>query len=276
MQTGDKIALHKWQERVISCREGRGETEDESWQRAARWYESWVRNNDYVVLTMPRLLPLLDRESRVLEIGPGTGAFTMPLAQAVGEVVAVEPSVNMREILNHNLSQAGIENVHVIPNPIEEAVESLNGSFDLAFASYSLYNVEPIDRVIRDLAQLARHIMVLIGSGERRGWQRDLHSQFRGRDLVSAPQLQYFYPLLLEMGIYADVQVFTTSHNSVYDSEAALIDWWQRYFHLDDSQRDSLRSALLPLTEQRGSQIGIYDQSRVALVWIEPGRSLKG
>lgn len=276
MQTDNNTALRAWQEQVIACREGRGETEEESWQRTARWYQDWVSNNDYVELTMPRLLPLVDEGSRVLEIGPGTGAFTIPLAGAVQEVVAVEPSGNMREILKHNLLQADIENVRVIPDPIEEAVETLDGSFDLAFASYSLYNVETIDQVIQELVRLARHVMVLIGSGERREWQRDLHCQFRGRDLVSAPQLQYFYPLLLEMGIYADVQVFTTSHNSVYDSEEALIDWWQRYFHLDDSQRDSLRSALLPLTEQRGSQIGIYDQSQVALVWIEPGRSLKG
>jgi SAM-dependent methyltransferase len=250
------------------------ESEDQAWQRAAEWYQDWVRHNDYVDLILPRLMTVLGPTARVLEIGPGSGAFTLPLAHAVQEVVAVEASAEMRAVLGRYLAQAGIGNVHLVPQQIEKAVETLAGPFDLAFASYSLYNVEAIDVVIRNLVHLARHVVALMGTGEPREWEQALYRRFLGGERVAPPQVQHFYPILLEMGIYADAQVFWTSYNHVYDSEEALVEWWQRRFHLPESERPALRAALLPLTERRDGQIGIYQRSRAALVWIERGRNV--
>lgn len=266
-------ALRRWQAQVAACREACGESEDESWQQAAEWYQDWVRHNDYVSLVLPRLLAALGPTARVLEIGPGSGAFTLPLANAVQEVVAVEPSADMRAVLARNLAQTSIDNVHLVPQQIEAVLDTCTGPFDLALASYSLYNVEEIDVVIRRLVHLAEHVAVLIGTGEPREWERELYRRFLGRERVTPPQVQHFYPLLLEMGIYADVQVFWTSYNSVYDSEDALVEWWQRHFNLPEAQRPALREALLPLAEWRDGQIGIYQRSRAALVWIERGRN---
>ncbi len=273
-------ALQRWQEQVAACRAARWESEDEAWQRAAEWYQDWVQHNDYVSLVLPRLLKAVGPRARVLEIGPGSGAFTRPLACIARQVVAMEPSADMRAVLAHNLAQAGIANVHIIPRPVEslrevarEEKEALAGSFDLALASYSLYNVTEIDVVIRELVRLAQHVVALMGTGELEEWYCDLHRRFRGGDPVPPPQVQYFYPVLLEMGIYANVEVFWTSYNYVYDSEEAMIEWWRRRFHLPEAERPALRSALLPLAERRDGQLGIYRRSRAALVWIERGRN---
>ncbi|MBM4431579.1 MAG: hypothetical protein FJ026_14725, partial [Chloroflexi bacterium] len=82
-------AFRQWQAQILACREARLESEAEAWQRAAEWYQDWVRHNDYVEQVLPRLLAILGPRARVLEIGPGSGAFTLPLARAVHEVVAV-------------------------------------------------------------------------------------------------------------------------------------------------------------------------------------------
>lgn len=266
--------LREWQAQVVACREARLESEDEAWERAAEWFEDWVRHNDYVDRVLPRLLATLDPAARVLEIGPGSGAFTLPLARAVEEVVAVEPSTDMRAVLRRNLAEANLTNVVVIPQQIEEAVETLAGPFDLAFASYSLYGVEAIDLVMRRLVDLAEHVVALMGSGEPREWERVLHRRFVGRERVAPPQVQYFYPLLVEMGIYPDVEMLWTTYNHVYDSEEALVAWWRRRFRVPESEGPALREALLPLTERREGQLGIYQRSRAALVWIERGRNV--
>ena len=268
-----RTALCQWKEQIASCRDERLESEDQAWQRMAEWYGDWVRHNDYVALVLPRLLAAVDSNARVLEVGPGSGAFTIPLARAAREVVAVEPSANMRAVLAHNLACAGIANGSLVPQQIEDAADTLNGPFDLAFASYSLYNVEAIDRVVRSLVRLSHHVVAWMGTGERRDWYRDLFQRFRGRELVSPPQLERFYPVLLEMGIYADVDVFWTTYNYVYNSEDALLEWWLHHFHLPESERLALRNALMPLTEWRDGKIGIYRTSRAALVWIERGRN---
>lgn len=267
-------ALQEWQERMAACRREREESDDEAWQRLAHWYDTWVQHNDYVELTLPRLLRHAGSTARVLEIGPGSGAFTIPLASAVREVVALEPSPAMRDMLACNLSEAGITNVRIVPCRIEEGMEVVDGIFDLALASHSLYSVKPIDAVVRGMVRLARHIVVLMGTGEQREWYQTLHHRIKGRDRIPYPHFRHFYALLLEMGIYANVEMIWTSANFIYDSEEALVEWWARHFHLDEGHRDELRSALLQVAKRRGNHIGIYDQRRTALIWINGERSL--
>ena len=231
------------------------------------------RQSDRSDIVLSRLRPLVNSHSRILEIGPGSGGLTIPLADMAQEIVAVEPSAGMRAVLARNLAAAGKNNVHLIPKYIEESLAEIQGPFDLALASYSLYNVESIDAVVQGLIRLSRHVVAVMGTGEQRAWYRDLYCRFRGREPAPPPQVQYFYPVLLEMGIYADVQVFWTSTNYVFDSEEALLDWWMHHFHLPEADRAALWEALLPLTERRDGQIGIYRRSRAALVWIERERN---
>jgi 16S rRNA (adenine1518-N6/adenine1519-N6)-dimethyltransferase len=54
----------------------------------------------------------------VLEIGPGLGALTLPLAGCVNHVTAVEKDGRLAETLNKKLSQEGIANVTLINDDI--------------------------------------------------------------------------------------------------------------------------------------------------------------
>ncbi|MEA3340623.1 MAG: class I SAM-dependent methyltransferase [Chloroflexota bacterium] len=267
-------ALEEWQERVAICRKEREESEGETWQRLALWYDTWVRHNDYVERVLPWLLQRVGSTARVLEIGPGSGAFTLPLASAVREVVVVEPSPTMREVLTRNLAEAGVTNARIVPRRVEEGLEVVDGSFDLALASHSIYNVEPIDAIVRGLARLARHVVVLVDAGEQREWYRTLHRRFKGKDRIPSPHFRHLYAVLLEMGIYADVEIIWTSANYVYDSEEELVEWWAHHFVLEQDRRSALRSAILQVAERRRNHIGIYDRRRTALVWIDTERSL--
>lgn len=267
-------ALQQWQEQVAAMRRERKEPQDQLWQRLAAWHNNWVRHNDYVELVFPRLRDRVDSESRVLEIGPGSGGFTLPLARAVKELVAVEPASNMRDLLAENLVQAGLQNVRVVPRHVEDGLEELPGPFDLAVASHSLYNVLPIDAVVRELVRMARHVVILMGTGEQREWYQSLYRRFKGRAPVSPPHVGHFYPVLLEMGIFADVEILWTSYNYVFESEDTLVTHWARQFHLDEGRRSDLEAALLPMAERRGQQIGLYDDRRAALITIDRARNL--
>ena len=239
------------------------------WQRLAGWYDAWVQNNDYVDVVMSRLPVALGQDKRILEIGPGSGGFTLPVAEEAGRVVAVEPSPAMREVLTRKLAAARLENVCVVPERGEKALADIEGTFDLALASHSLYNVVPIDDVLRDLVRLAARTVILMGVGDQPDWYRTIHREFRGVERVPSPHLKQFYPVLLEMGLLADVEIVWASANYVYETVEDLVDWWAFHLQVNGRQRDSLRTALLPLTECRGSRIGIYGRRRMALIRIE-------
>jgi SAM-dependent methyltransferase len=267
-------ALEEWQEHVAAYRREREQPEEQSWEQFSQWYDSWVYSNDYVERTLSRLQRHLGPTTRVLEIGPGSGAFTLALAPIVEEIIAVEPAPSMRAVLNRNLSKNDITNVKVIPGRIEDFLQDEKGTFDLALASYSLHDVESMDIVIWDLIRLARHLFILMGTGEPLKWRQDLYQRFKGKDRLRPPQFDYFYPILLEMGIFADVEIIWISANYVYNSEEELVEWWMKNLHLDGLRRDELRDALLEFAEQREEQIGIYSRRRAALAWIDSERSV--
>jgi len=54
----------------------------------------------------------------ILEIGPGLGALTIPLAGRVNRIIAVEKDGRLAEMLEKRLSQAGITNVLIINEDI--------------------------------------------------------------------------------------------------------------------------------------------------------------
>ena len=58
------------------------------------------------------------RSDMVLEIGPGQGALTFPLARSVGHVVAVEKDDQLAGLLEEKLSRAGIANVTIVNRDI--------------------------------------------------------------------------------------------------------------------------------------------------------------
>ena len=53
-------------------------------------------------------------EDIVVEIGPGLGALTLPLARAARTIIAIEKDRNLAKILGEELHTAGIDNVQVI------------------------------------------------------------------------------------------------------------------------------------------------------------------
>jgi SAM-dependent methyltransferase len=273
---GDALltALEEWQQRVAVCRREREQPEEQSWEQFSQWYDNWVYSNDYVEHTLSRLQPHLGPTTRVLEIGPGSGAFTLVLAPIVKEIVAVESAPSMRAVLNRKLSENDVTNVKIIPRRIEEFLQDEKEPFDLALASYSLYNVESMDIVIDGLVRLTRHFFILMGTGEPLIWRQKLYQRFKGKDRIHPPQFDHFYPILLEMGIFADVEIIWVTANYVYNSEEELVEWWMKNLHLDGLRRDELRNALLEIAEHQKEQIGIYSRRRAVLVWIDSERSL--
>jgi 16S rRNA (adenine1518-N6/adenine1519-N6)-dimethyltransferase len=63
-------------------------------------------------------LARFDRRDRVLEIGPGWGALTLPLAASVHQVLAVEKDARLAEALGKRLHRVGIDNVRVVRGDI--------------------------------------------------------------------------------------------------------------------------------------------------------------
>jgi ubiquinone/menaquinone biosynthesis C-methylase UbiE len=112
------------------------------------------------LITRDRLRQILEPESgeRVLEIGPGTGYYTLDLAEWVGPDGAVEIFDIQQEMLDHTMERArerGISNVH----PMLGDARSLpyeDNSFDAAALTAVLGEVPDPDAALREINRVLK------------------------------------------------------------------------------------------------------------------------
>jgi 16S rRNA (adenine1518-N6/adenine1519-N6)-dimethyltransferase len=56
----------------------------------------------------------LNSDDSVLEIGPGIGTLTLPMASVTKKVIAIEQDPHIAQILNNRLEEIGLDNVEII------------------------------------------------------------------------------------------------------------------------------------------------------------------
>ncbi len=75
-----------------------------------------------------------------LDLGAGTGRFSLLFSQLVKKVFAVEPSSKMLEILKHKIKDKKVKNIY----PIKKNIENLklpDSSIDIVFSSWVLSGI---------------------------------------------------------------------------------------------------------------------------------------
>ncbi len=155
--------------------EGEWSREGDPWKERARRYadrvrRKWTRPDPIREFVASRV----GAEDSVLDVGAGTGSWSMLLAHAARHVTAVEPSPAMRDVLRESLEAEGIGNVEVVggfwpgvevePHDHVLCAHSMYGSADLPEfvralevasrrSCYLLMRVPSVDGVMADAAR---------------------------------------------------------------------------------------------------------------------------
>lgn len=113
-----------------------------------------------------RLPELFSGGDRVLEIGAGTGVFTLTLARRCREVVAVDISENMLEVLRRKAAREGLTTIRTVTGNAETL--ELDGTFSAACAFSSLEYLTDLPAFFHRLTQLVEPGGVLYFIAARR------------------------------------------------------------------------------------------------------------
>lgn len=84
---------------------------------------------------------------RALEVGAGTGLLSFALADQLAEVVALDPSEGMVEVLQGKIRSSGITNLRAQRGG--DALETLDGQFDLVMLQMALHHIPDVDGFLR-------------------------------------------------------------------------------------------------------------------------------
>jgi peptidoglycan/xylan/chitin deacetylase (PgdA/CDA1 family)/SAM-dependent methyltransferase len=117
-----------------------------------------------------RLPELFDGAERVLEIGAGTGIFTLEIARRCREVVAVDLSAGMLSVLERKAAAEGIGNIRTVNADIETF--DPGGAFDAACSFLVFDYVRDLPALFRRLSERLRPGGVLYFFTARRSFFR--------------------------------------------------------------------------------------------------------
>ena len=118
----------------------------------------WVQA-PHPIITRTRLLELLDAkpDDRVLELGPGTGYYTLAVAQELrqGRLTIVDIQQEMLDHTMRRATEAAIENIASV-RADAQALPFSDASFDAAYTVTTLGEVPDPDQALRELARVLK------------------------------------------------------------------------------------------------------------------------
>ncbi len=98
---------------------------------------------------------VMEPSHRVLEVGSGTGNFTVPVARRCTALVSVDSASEMRRYLGKRIGRERLANVEIVPGRLPDKLVS-SGTFDGALAIGVLNYVKGLADALRALVSAVR------------------------------------------------------------------------------------------------------------------------
>jgi len=260
-----------WKEKIREQRRVR-HCDIDCWNRTAGDYAEWVRASDYAygrkVVEFLKREEMLKSEFEVLDIGAGPGSISIPLAEVVKRVVAVEPSSEMVKHFIKDAAERGLRNIEVINKKWEEVdISALEGKFDLVIASRVIGVFEDIGDFITRMSRVSRKYCC-IAVGFRRHWESDLYKELKIPFWHTFDHFIYVYNILYKRGIVANVKVIDYTVKLPVESAIRRFERrLSRYRELTDEDKRVIRDYVL-----KNSKNGIFERrEKTALMCWQKG-----
>ena len=187
------------------------------WDRRAPSFAKHAAETAYPAAFLKILRP--EPQWSVFDMACGGGTLAVPLARKVREVVAVDFSDKMLEIVREKCRQENITNVATINARWEDDWSAHGiGAYDVVVASRSLVVDDLLTAILKlDAAARERvYVSTIVGDGpyDRRVFEA------LGRPLNMGPDYIYNYNLLYQMGIHAEVAFIEERNNKTFEDRA--------------------------------------------------------
>ena len=242
---------------------------NKDWDKAAPGFYRRTRKDDYQDALFDMLI--LDEDDVVLDVGGGEGSVTIPIAKRVKKVIGLDSSPKMLKYLEKRAADNNIDNIETILKPIEEISYDEIGDVDVVVCSRSLNGIMPIGNVLSELNKIAnKYVFITIFGPENKKIEKDFDREL-GIKTEDFPDYNYFFNILFNIGIYANVERFDLNNYREYDSIEDAMD--NGKFRLDlysDEEKIKLKDYLeriLTKDSKTGKLYNVKDKADWVMVW---------
>src|SRR5260370_13334992 len=222
-----------------------GRTSADFWDRRAHGYH---RSTQETVASDPLFLKLQNvtsSQTTVIDVGAGTGRFTLALAPQAKHILAVEPSAAMLQYLHQDATEKGLTNLSFVPTTWQDAPSNL--SADIVICSHVLYPIRDIESFLTKLFSATRgNCYIYMRANHIDAVTGHLWQHFHGDERCLPPGYIHALDVLFEMDIYANVEVVRLTSSLRFPSLEVAVDELieQLILSPDEETRGELRKLL--------------------------------
>lgn len=263
---------------------GRGAVGASYWNaagRARRFHAAYAGTTHRDPLFAP-LRRAARRGSTVVDVGAGTGRFSLALAPRVAEVVAVDPSAAMLRVLRRESRRLGLGNVRCIESRWQDAEVATDGAGgdrrrtvppgDLVICSYVLPLIEDAAPFLAKLDAACRgRAFVFFNAVSNDALSDAFWRHFHGKPRRPAPTYLDAVAILRELGIEPEVETIEIPALVRYKTLDDAVSRYRETLLVDDTAavRAELRSLLGSwLTRDReGFRLPVKTFPAVSISW---------
>jgi len=207
-------------------------------------------NYEYGRKAVESLREILNNNFEVLEIGPGYGTLTIPLAKNVKKVIAVESSETTADYLKQNLEENRIGNVEVInKNWLEINDRKIKDRFDLVVCSHFLWQMKDIEKHLKRMENTSKKYCTVIQPAGRDSLVKETWKKITGKDYKGEfdPDADYFvYLILRQWGRLVNVRVMEYNIERDLEQEIRYIaSFIGRYIEVDTHMKRDIEEYLI-------------------------------
>lgn len=193
---------------------------------------------------LPALLAHVEPGDTWLDIGAGGGRFALPLSERVTRVIAVEPSVSMRGVLEGAIRERARPNIEV--RNVYWPDSAWSEDVDVSLAAHSTYDVREILPFLDAMERHTRRRCVAILSDLPRGAHlARLFQAVHGEPLSPLPALREFIALLGARGRRFDVATVSGEQPAVVALDEAAAEARRLLWLATGSEKDRRTRALI-------------------------------
>lgn len=202
-----------------------------------------------------------------IDIGAGTGRWTVPLAEVASKVTAIEPAGAMMDILKRNAGEAGVvDKVNLVSSTWEEADVAVH---DVVTCAHAMYMSPDFVNFVRSMESHARRSCYMgIRHFPINGIIQELHREIYGYP-HDGPNFIIAYNALYQMGVYGNVLMEELQHRWSDTTLESAFKRAKRHLHLQEpSEHDELiRETLERRLKFKNGLYSWPDGMNSALIW---------
>lgn len=175
----------------------------------------------YAQDVLQELLPLLNSDDHVLEIGPGWGNYTFAIANKVQHLTCIDSSKSIVQFLESQAAAQGVRNLQLVYDKWEREQE--REKYDVVFGFNCYYRMFDIGKALVKMNESANRLVIVgITTGPEKPHYMEL-SQMGYKINLKRRDYIHILNILYQLGILANCKIVKLQSRKIYSSYEQLI-----------------------------------------------------